>query len=191
MSDMGLQAISLSAIQQTFGVSDAALGALQGLAGVLIGSALAIPLARFADRFSRKRVLLCLIAASSSLMGLSALAQQFPLFFIGRSAAGITEFAMVPLVYSMIPDLAPEPHRVTANQEFAALVSAGAAAGFYFSDALLSAADAWLTWDAETWRKAFLLLGLAGLPMLLLGTLTADPTRHLDAEDRAAHGSLL
>src|SRR5690606_40273184 len=54
MSDMGLQAISLSAIQQTFGVSDAMLGALQGLAGVLVGSALAIPLARFADRYSRK-----------------------------------------------------------------------------------------------------------------------------------------
>ena len=58
MSDMGLQAISLSAIQQTFDVSDAMLGALQGLAGVLVGSALAIPLARFADRYSRKRVLL-------------------------------------------------------------------------------------------------------------------------------------
>ena len=58
MSDYGLQAISLSAIQKTFSISDAALGALQGLAGVLVGSALAIPLARFADRFSRKKVLL-------------------------------------------------------------------------------------------------------------------------------------
>ena len=191
MADMGVQAVSLSAIQRSFGVSDTALGALQGLAGVLIGSALAIPLARFADRFSRKQVLLCLIAASSALMGLSALAHQFPLFFIGRSAAGITEFAMVPLVYSMIPDLAPERHRVTANLVFAALVSSGASAGFYFSGTLLSTADAWFAWNAEPWRKAFLLLGLAGLPVLLLGLLTADPARHLDADDRAAHGSLL
>ncbi|CAM3770913.1 MFS transporter [Castellaniella denitrificans] len=190
MADVGLQAVSLSAIQKSFGVGDAALGALQGLAGILIASALAIPLARFADRYSRKRVLLCLIAASSALMGLSAIAHTFPLFFIGRSAAGITEFAMVPLVYSMIPDLAPERHRVAANLGFAALMAAGASGGFYFSGAILSTADTLFAWHAEPWRKAFLLLGTAGLPLLLLGALTADPVRHLGADDRAAHGSL-
>ncbi len=190
LGDMGLQAVSLSAIQRSFGVGDAALGALQGLAGVLIGSALAIPLARFADRYSRKRVLLWLIAASSALMGLSAVAHAFPLFFIGRSAAGITEFAMVPLVYSMIPDLAPERHRVAANLSFAALVAAGASGGFYFSGAILSTADALFAWQAEPWRKAFLLLGLAGLPLLLLGTLTTDPARRLAAEDLAEASSL-
>lgn len=190
LSDMGLQAVSLSAIQTSFGVSDTALGALQGLAGVLIGSALAIPLARFADRYSRKRVLLWLIAASSAMMGLSAIAREFPLFFIGRSAAGITEFAMVPLVYSMIPDLAPERHRVAANLSFAALVAAGASGGFYFSGAILSAADVLFAWHAEPWRKAFLLLGMAGLPLLLLGTLTVDPARHIAAADLATVSSL-
>ena len=190
LGDMGLQAVSLSAIQRSFGVGDAALGALQGLAGVLIGSALAIPLARFSDRFSRKRVLLWLIAASSAMMALSGLARDFPLFFIGRSAAGITEFAMVPLVYSMIPDLAPERHRVAANLGFAALVAAGASGGFYFSGVLLSAADALFARDAEPWRKAFLLLGLAGVPLLLLGTLTADPARRTAAADLAAASSL-
>lgn len=190
MSDMGLQAVSLSAIQQSFGVSDAALGALQGLAGVLIGSVLAIPLARFADRYSRKRVLLCLIAASSAMMVLSALARDFPLFFIGRSAAGIAEFAMVPLVYSMIPDLAPERSRVAANLSFAALVAAGASGGFYFSGAILATADALFPWEAAPWRKAFLLLGLTGLPLLLLGTLTHDPLRRIHTAGLAATASL-
>ncbi|MDN5874175.1 MAG: MFS transporter, partial [Sinobacteraceae bacterium] len=140
MSDMGLQAISLSSIQKTFDVSDATLGALQGLAGILVGSALAVPFARFADHFSRKRVLLCLILASTATMVLSALAPNFPLFFIGRSAAGITDFAMVPLVYSMIPDLAPERHRVLANLSFAAFMTVGVSGGFYFGGALLSTA---------------------------------------------------
>ncbi|NYT22925.1 MFS transporter [Alcaligenaceae bacterium] len=190
MSDMGLQAISLSAIQRTFGVGDATLGALQGLAGVLVGSALAIPLARFADRFSRKRVLLCLIAASTAMMVLSALAPNFPLFFIGRSAAGITEFAMVPLVYSMIPDLAPERHRVLANLSFAALMAAGASGGFYFAGTLLSIAGDINPLAIEPWRGAFLLLSCAGLPLLALGTLTADPSRHKGAANPAADVSL-
>jgi len=190
LSDMGLQAISLSAIQKSFGVSDAALGMLQGLAGVLVGSALAVPLARFADRFSRKRVLLCLILASTAMMVLSALAPNFSLFFIGRSAAGITEFAMVPLVYSMIPDLAPERHRVAANLSFAALVALGASGGFYFSGALLATAAERVPLDAEPWRKAFLLLATAGLPLLLLGLLTADPLRHVGRAGAGAGVSL-
>lgn len=185
MSDMGLQAVSLSSIQSTFDVSDATLGALQGLAGVLVGSALAIPLARFADRFSRKKVLWWLILASTAMMALSALAPNFPLFFIGRSAAGITEFAMVPLVYSMIPDLAPERHRVLANLSFAALMAIGASAGFYFSGALLAAAADLIPLSIEPWRGAFLLLSLAGLPLLALAALTADPAR----QARAAHGT--
>nr|WP_255676044.1 MFS transporter [Pusillimonas sp. MFBS29] len=190
MSDMGLQAISLSAIQNTFDVSDATLGALQGLAGVLVGSALAIPLARFADRYSRKRVLLCLIAASTAMMILSALAPNFPLFFIGRSAAGITEFAMVPLVYSMIPDLAPERHRVMANLGFAALMAAGASGGFFFAGSLLATAGELIPWSIEPWRKAFLLLSCAGLPLLLLCTLTINPPRHINDAVQTTDGSL-
>ena len=190
MSDMGLQAISLSAIQQTFGVSDAILGALQGLAGVLVGSALAVPLARFPDRFSRKRVLLCLILASTAMMVLSALAPNFPLFFIGRSAAGITEFAMVPLVYSMIPDLAPERHRVAANLSFAALMAAGASGGFYFAGTLLSVAADLSPLDVEPWRNAFLLLSFAGPPLLLFGILTADPPRYVGTAGPSSPGSL-
>ncbi|ENO88137.1 MFS transporter [Thauera linaloolentis] len=190
MSDMGLQAISLSAIQNSFGVGDATLGALQGLAGVLVGSALAVPLARFADRFSRKRVLLCLILASTAMMVLSALAPNFPLFFIGRSAAGITEFAMVPLVYSMIPDLAPERHRVAANLSFAALMAAGASGGFYFGGAILATAADLFPWAMAPWRKAFLLLSMAGVPLLLLGMLTADPPRRLGPAGHTAPASL-
>lgn len=190
MSDMGLQAISLSAIQQSFGISDAMLGALQGLAGVLVGSALAIPLARFADRYSRKRVLLCLIGASTAMMVLSALAPNFPLFFIGRSAAGITEFAMVPLVYSMIPDLAPERHRVLANLSFAALMAVGASGGFYFSGTLLSIADAIIPLAIEPWRGAFLLLSCAGLPLLALATLAADPVRRKSAPHEQVQDTL-
>lgn len=190
MSDMGVQAISLSAIQTSFAVSDAALGTLQGLAGVLVGSALAIPLARFADRFSRKRLLLCLILASTLMMVLSALAPTFPLFFIGRSAAGITEFAMVPLVYSMIPDIAPERHRVAANLSFAALMAIGASGGFYFAGPLIALAGELSPLSLEPWRNAFLLLAMAGLPMFMLGGATVDPPRRSRAAEASTASSL-
>lgn len=190
MSDRGLQAILLSAIQHDFAVSDATIGALQGLAGVLVGSAIAVPVARLADRYSRKLVLLGLIAGWTALMVVSGLAPNFPLFFIGRAAAGVTEFAMIPIVYSLIPDLAPDRHRVIANLGFAALMAAGASAGFYFGGAIAALAEAWLPLDLETWRKAMLLLAVAGVPLLALGLLTLDPPRHIVAQGVETHGSL-
>lgn len=189
MSDRGLQSVLLAPIQHSFAVGDATIGALQGLAGVLVGSAVAVPLARVADRVSRRRVLLWLIAAWIALTALSALAPTFPLFFVGRAASGVTEFAMIPVVYSLIPDLAPARHRVAANLSFAALMAAGASAGFFFGGALVAFADGVVPLALEPWRKALLLLAVIALPLLPLGALVADPPRGVsDEADRETGG---
>lgn len=189
MSDRGLQAILLQDIQRSFQVNDATIGALQGLAGVLVGSALAVPLARLADRISRKLVLIGLIIGWTALMALSALAPNFPLFFVGRAASGVTEFAMIPIVYSLIPDLAPERHRVLANLTFAGLMAAGASAGFYFGGAIVASGEALVPLAIEAWRKALLFLALFGVPLALAALLTRDPPRGIVAsESEAAHG---
>ncbi|MFD2597960.1 MFS transporter [Sphingobacterium corticis] len=193
MADMGLQSISLSAIQKTFSINDAKLGALQGLAGVLVGAALAVPLARLSDIFSRKALLLCLIVVSAGMMVLSALAPSFELFFIGRSASSIAEFAMIPLVYSMIPDLSPERHRVLANLSFAAIMASGASAGFYFAADIVGAGSTLFDFvDIESWRKGFLFLSLVCVPVFLLGFLTQNPPRRvIETEEDTAETSFL
>lgn len=190
MSDRGLQAILLSAIQVTFDVGDSTIGALQGLAGVLVGSAIAVPLSHMADGLSRKKMLLALIVGWSILMALSALAPDFPLFFVGRAASGVTEFAMIPIVYSMIPDLAPDRHRVAANLTFAALMATGASAGFYFGEAITAMAGSLIPFAIEPWRKALLLLSFAGAPLFLLGLFTVDPPRHIAVQGTEPVSSL-
>lgn len=190
MADRGLQAILLADIQRSFRVGDATIGALQGLAGVLVGSALAVPLARLADRISRKLVLVGLIVGWTALMVLSALAPDFPLFFIGRAASGVTEFAMIPIVYSMIPDLAPERHRVLANLIFAGLMATGASAGFYFGEAIVAAGTALVGGALEPWRKALLVLATSGVPLLLLALATVDPPRRVVAATDDARDAL-
>lgn len=191
MSDRGLQAVLSPAIQQAFGVGDAVIGALHGIAGILIASALAVPLARLADRYSRKHMLLALIAAWTILTGVSALAPSFPLYFTARAVLGVTEFAMIPVVYSLIPDLVGERFRVGANLSFAALMATGASAGFYGGGAMLAWAqglvDAGTVTGIAPWRLAMVLLGAAGVPLLLLGLFTWDPPR--GARQAGAAGS--
>lgn len=97
---------------------------------------------------------------------------------------------MIPIVYSLIPDLAPERYRVAANLTFAALMAAGASAGFYFGSAIVSIGEALIPGDMEAWRKAMLLLSSAGLPLLLLGLLATDPPRHIAVANVQAQGSL-
>jgi hypothetical protein len=97
---------------------------------------------------------------------------------------------MIPIVYSLIPDLAPERHRVIANLTFAALMAAGASAGFYYADAVAGVAQNLLPLDLEPWRKAFLFLSFSGVPLLLLGLLTVDPRRGVIAQHLDASGSL-
>mgnify|MGYP001026640126 CR=1 FL=1 len=181
MSDRGLHAILSPAIKLRFGVGDAVMGALHGIAGILIASALAVPLARLADRYSRKHILLALIAGWGLLTAVGALAPNFALFFLGRAASGVTEFAMIPVVYSLIPDLVGERWRVASNLMFAALMAIGSSAGFYLGGAFLDFAVRsgfpGAGFALEPWRAALLMLSLACLPLLLIGMATVDPAR--------------
>lgn len=130
---------------------------------------------------SRKRMLLLLIAAWTLLTALGALSPSFPWYFGARAVLGVTEFAMIPVVYSLIPDLVGERFRVSANLAFAALMAIGASAGFYGGGHLLAGAqalvDAGVFTRIEPWRLSMMLLSTAGLPLLLAGLWTWDPPR--------------
>lgn len=191
MSDRGLYAVLAHEIELAFGIGDALLGALQGIAGILVASALAVPLARLADRHSRKAILLGVTGAWSGLTMLSALAPNFAWFFVGRAASGVTEFAMIPIVYSLIPDLVPERSRVSANLVFAALMAIGASIGFYLASDLFRFAAQYRVIDLPGWRGALLLLGLGGVPLLLLGFAIRDPVRAAAALDPTGRSASL
>jgi len=186
MSDRGLQAILSPAIREAFRIGDAEIGLVFGVAGILVASGLAMPLAKLADHYSRKAILLGLILGWAALTAVGALAPNFPLFFVGRAAAGITEFAMIPIVYSLIPDLVGERWRITSNLVFAALMAIGASLGFYLGGGMLAAAAhvdlSAMHGPTEPWRVCMLLLSLAGLPLFALGLSLRDPPRGLTAE---------
>jgi len=192
MTDRGLLAMLSPAIQRSFGAGDAALGALHGVAGILAASALAIPLARLADRHSRKKLLRVFIAAWGGLTTLGALATWFPLFFVGHAAAGVTEFALIPVIYSLLPDLVRPHRRVAANLTFAALMAVGAGAGYALGGVLLGWAEALraaglpLVGGMEAWRLAMLIMASFSLPLLLLGLAIVDPPRRHEAAVAAA-----
>src|SRR5947208_8180298 len=142
--------------------SDRQFGALSGPPFALLYSVLGIPVADFADRTSRSRVIAAAVAFWSAFTGLCGTATSFWQFFIFRMGVGIGEAGGVAPSYALIADYF-EPHR---RARALAVFSLGVPIGLSFGT-LLGAYIA----HAVSWRAAFFTMGIAGIilaPVLLV-----------------------
>ena len=91
VTDRYLLSILLVPIQDEMQVSDTAMGFLTGLAFAVFHSLAGIPLARIADRSSRRNLIAISIAAWSLLTALQGLARSFTTLALARVGVGIGE----------------------------------------------------------------------------------------------------
>jgi predicted MFS family arabinose efflux permease len=150
-------------------LSDSELGMVGGIAYALFYTVLAIPIARFADRTSRTRIVVICCAIWSSFTALTGLAQNFAHLFIARLGLGLGEAGFTAPCYSLIPDLFPPKFRARAFAIFQFGIPIGSALGIFFGG--------WLAAQLG-WRQAFILLGLIGLPVsAILWFVVREPVR--------------
>jgi predicted MFS family arabinose efflux permease len=156
-------------IKQELGLSDAQLGLLGGLAFAIFYTTLGIPVARIAERRSRVAVIGASVTIWSLMTAFGGLARGFPMLLLARLGVGIGEAGYVPAAQSLIADLYPRERRATALS----ILSLGIPAGMLIG----AIAGGWLA-QSLGWRTAFVALGLPGLFLALLVTLTLrEPPR--------------
>ncbi|HKZ74702.1 MAG TPA: MFS transporter, partial [Steroidobacteraceae bacterium] len=100
-------------IKRDLGLSDAQLGALTGLAFALFYSTLSLPIARWADRTVRKRLIAASLAIWSGMTALTGLATSFVSLVGYRIGVAIGEAGSIPASQSIIADLYPPRSRAT------------------------------------------------------------------------------
>jgi len=167
--DRQIVSVLLTQIQAEFGASDEAMGVLTGLAFMLVHATLGLPIARWADRGSRKTILALGVAVWSAMTALSSAARSFPALLGLRMGVGIGEAAGTPPAHSIISDYFPPARRATALAWYALGLHAGVAFGFL--------AAGWLG-QYYGWRATFVIVGLPGLALALLLALTVkEPPR--------------
>ena len=167
--DRQIVSVLLTQIQAEFGASDEAMGVLTGLAFMLVHATLGLPIARWADRGSRKTILALGVAVWSAMTALSGAARSFPALLGMRMGVGIGEAAGTPPAHSIISDYFPPARRGTALAWYALGLHAGVAFGFL--------AAGWLG-QYYGWRATFVIVGLPGLALALLLSLTVrEPPR--------------
>lgn len=175
--DRNILNVFIEPIKTEFGASDFAMGLLTGLSFVLFYTLAGVPIARLADRRSRKVIILCGLSLWSLMTAAQGAARTFWQLAAARVAVGVGEATISPAAHSIISDLYPPERRALPLGIYALGGHVGMLLGFAFGG---------LIGETLGWRVAFVVVGLPGLAIALLGWATLREPARGQSEARAA-----
>jgi predicted MFS family arabinose efflux permease len=167
--DRQILAILLEPIREEFGLSDTQLGFLTGFSFALFYAIMGIPLARLADRSSRRNLIAGVITLWSAMTALCGAAVGYFSLLAARVGVGIGEAGSFPAGSSLISDYFEPAKRATALGIQSVGVYIGILLGFLLGG--------WIN-EFFGWRMAFVVVGLPGVLFALAFRLTVrEPAR--------------
>ncbi|MBL8772999.1 MAG: MFS transporter [Phenylobacterium sp.] len=167
--DRQVLSILVEPIRKELGLTDTQIGLLSGLGFALFYAAAGLPIARLADRTSRKGIIAGCLALWSGATAVCGLAMNFPQLLVARIFVAVGEAGAGPAGHSMLADLFPHGKRATALAVFSCGVPIGILVGLL--------AGGWLN-QAFDWRTAFIVVGLPGVVVAAVVALTLkEPPR--------------
>jgi MFS family permease len=154
--DRNVIGVLFEQIKAEFQASDTVLGLLSGLSVALFYATLGIPVARWADRGDRKRVIAVSVSIWSVMTVLCGFASSFWQLLVARFGVGAGEAGAVPPAQSLIADYYSPTERARAIGIFMMSGSAGYALGLILGG-----------WIAQHygWRAVFVFFGVLGLAL--------------------------
>lgn len=167
--DRGVISVVAEPLKEAFGLSDAQLGALGGLAYSLPYAIFVLPMGWLVDRVNRRVLLSSTVTVWSLCTTFSAFAGSYMSLVAARIGVGVAEAPASPASLSIIADTFPKRQRSTA-------------VGIYYSGAALGqfvifVLGGWILLNFS-WREVFLVAGVPGLILAgLLFFTTREPVR--------------
>ena len=156
-------------IKQELGLSDLQLGILGGFAFAILYSTLGLPIAKAAERGSRRNIITGALAVWSLMTALCGLAGNYWQLLAARVGVGIGEAGCVPPSASLISDYFPPEKRASAAGLFSLGIPLGTVLGVLIGG--------WVSQNYG-WRAAFFVVGVPGLLLAILFRLTVrEPPR--------------
>ena len=175
--DRQILSILIEPVKTELGLSDTAMGMLTGFAFALFYATLGIPIARLADRYSRRNLISVAVGLWSFMTALCGIAQNFWHLLFARIGVGVGEAGCSPPAHSMIADLYPAQQRATALGIYSLGIPVGLMFGLFVGG--------WIN-ELFGWRVAFFIVGVPGLLLAFVMRFTVrDPVRG-EAEGRTA-----
>src|SRR6201989_538145 len=123
--------VLIEPIKKEFALSDTTMGLLAGFGFVLFYSLLGIPIARLADRVSRRNIVAIAFAFWSAMTFLCGMASSVTTLALARIGVGIGESAGTPASQSLVADLFDKNERPRALGVYAIGTYLGVFLGYF------------------------------------------------------------
>ena len=179
--DRNILSILAEDIKADLAITDAQMGFLYGTVFAVFYAVFGIPLARFADVWTRRNLISIGLSFWSVMTAASGLARSFGVLAACRIGVGIGEASASPAAYSMLSDYYPPARRATVIAIYASGVYIGAGIGIFLGGFIL---EAWATaypvdppYGLKGWQVAFMMVGLPGILMAIWVRTLREPIR--------------
>ena len=176
-------------IKAELGLSDTQLGLLTGFAFAILYVTLGIPVARWADKGSRKYIISIALAIWSGMTVLSGMAHNYLQLFLARVGVGIGEAGCSPPSHALISDYYPPEKRASALAIYSMGIYLGIFVGFIVGGYIAKEFG---------WRMAFYAVGIPGIlyALLVYFGIKEPPKGHSDVqkeqvEQKATFGEVM
>jgi MFS family permease len=167
--DRTILSVLVPEIRTALGLSDRDLGILMGPAFAVVHIVAGLPIARLADRSSRRTIIAVGLFAWSLLTMAQGLANNFSQLLVARMGVGIGEATGSPPSHSLLADYASPEKRARALS----VLQIGALCGTGLGVVL----GGWVN-EVWGWRAAFIAVGVPGIVLsLLVFTTLREPPR--------------
>ena len=181
--DRQIMSLMIEPIRRDLHISDTQVSLLIGLAFAVFYTVLGIPIARLADRYSRRTIIAVGIAVWCFMTASCGLARNYVQLFLTRVGVGVGEAALSPSALSMMSDYFPKRTRGRAIAVYNTGITLGTGLAMIVGGSLVAHVLASppvrlpIVGELFAWQTVFLVVGLPGLAMALLMTTVRDPQR--------------
>ncbi len=181
--DRQILSLLVQPIKRDLGISDTQIGLLAGFAFAMFYSVLGVPIARLADRKSRRAIIAVGVGLWSVMTAACGLSKNFWQLFLMRVGVGVGEATLSPAAYSMIADYFP-PHKLAkAIGVYCMGLYGGAGLAMLAGSAVVAlvsgteAIELPIVGAVFPWQMTFFVVALPGLLVLALMATVKEPTR--------------
>jgi len=181
--DRNVMAVLIGPIRADFDISDFQYSLLHGFAFSMFYIFLGLPIARLADRGSRKWVVTAGVLVWSVMTCLCGFARGFASLFLARVGVGVGEAALSPPAYSLLSDYFSEESLPRAMAVYTLGITIGGGLAYIIGGAVYDyfsqpgAVVPPLLGELRPWQITFVIVGLPGVLLVALLAAMAEPPR--------------
>ena len=190
--DRNILTLLVAPVRKDLAINDSQIGILNGYSFSVLNGLMAIPFAWYADRHSRRNVLVF----GTILWGLSTIASGFTTTFtelvLTRMGLGIGEAALMPAAFALMSDYFPKARRGTAVGLYGIGGFGGIGLSYLIGGMVLAAFRGVSTvtlpvvGETSLWHAAFMVVGSITVILALLLCTVREPPRHAGAPTQSA-----